>query len=127
MSRAIDFITEVTKLPARQRDVLVPLVAWSLSETHAGFVLEGDLKDMVEAFITSLGPPESWEEALNARLELADITPELLQDLRARGKIPATTFEARRTPAAGEVRGGLLGMAALRTAEKHADKSEKKS
>lgn len=124
MSRAIDFITEVTKLPARQRDVLVPLVAWSMSETQAGFVLEGELKAMVEAFIVSLGPPEGWDAALDARLVEADITPALLQDLRARGNIPATAFEARRPPAAGEVRGGLLGMAALRVADKTA--TEKK-
>jgi hypothetical protein len=118
VSLALDFITEVTKLPTRQREVLVPLVAWSMSETHEGFVLDGELKGMVDAFIASLGDPEGWEDALNARLVDADITPALLQDLRARGKIPATAFETRRPPSAGEVQGGLLGMAALRAPTK---------
>lgn len=118
MSAALAFIERVTKLPGPQRDVLVPLVAWSIAEQHKGFVLEGALRTSVEAFIARLGAPERWNDALQTLLEGAGVTPALLQELQSEAHaaqvvLGPVAFEARKPPAAGQAQGGLLAQLAF--------------
>ncbi len=118
MSAALAFIERVTRLPAAQRDVLVPLVAWSIAEQHEGFVLEGPLRTSVEAFISQLGPAEGWNDALQKLLEAASVTPALLQELQSEAQaaqvvLAPVTFEERKPPAAGQAPGGLLAQLAF--------------
>ncbi len=118
MSSALAFIERVTQLPPPQRDVLVPLVAWSIAEQHKDFVLEGPLLASVEAFIVGLGPPERWNDALQTLLEGAGVTPALLQQLQSEAHaaqvvLAPATFEQRKPPAAGQAPGGLLAQLAF--------------
>jgi hypothetical protein len=107
----IPFLREISALPAAQREVLVPLVAWQLSVENPAFELTGELGDAVVRFIESLGSDlESVHARLEERLCAVGISRALIQGAFARATIPALpsqTFEARRPPAAGQVRGAL--------------------
>jgi hypothetical protein len=112
------FLREIGELPAAQRDVLVPLIAWQLSVEQPAFVLEGELLDVVTKFIESLQPgEEGLGERLEARLAEAGVSATMLRDVQTKASLPpvaATQFEARRAPGAGEAKGGLLAQLAFR-------------
>lgn len=111
---ALDYIREVAKLPAPQREVLIPLIAWQLSRENPGFELGPELDSAVDEFLSSLGAdPARMEERLRERLQQAGISEVLLRELQTSAKLPAlksTMFERRQPPRPGQVRGNLAAV-----------------
>ncbi|MBK6689643.1 MAG: hypothetical protein IPG45_34580 [Deltaproteobacteria bacterium] len=111
---ALDYIREVAKLPAQQREVLIPLIAWQLSRENPGFDLGPELNGVVDEFLASLGTERAlMEDRLKKRLRDAGISEVLLRELQTAAKLPAlksALFEQRQRPGPGQVGGNLAAV-----------------
>lgn len=111
MASVVAYVKELSKLPAHQRRVLVPLVTWQITLENPNFELDDGLRTMVDDFVKSLGcSPDQVGERLQELLRDAGIGMDVLRDLQLRASLPPlapTQFAQRVAPTRGQVRGEL--------------------
>ena len=114
----IKLTSAIIDLPAAQREVLLPLFAWSLCRrAPEGSSVPGWLIKVVEDFLDGLGPDErEWDGRLDERFKAAGITSATLQALALEagvaddGRVDSPFVETARTPfkPSGEPKQGQL-------------------
>lgn len=116
-----ELISALEQLPAPQRRVLFPLLAWSIvRQAPEDVLIPEPLGQRLGEFIANLGPDERmWPQLIEEMLDEAGVTLSLLREIGAKVAtatispdvaqflaVPKTKLEPQRAPRGQEARSG---------------------